>query len=80
MRSCHDLSFSRFRSERGGGVPHSLNDQYRRRFSLDSPFEGGFEATLGISVVIYILPFGLPLDLASTCPNEAIFSEYCTCA
>ena len=36
-----------------GGVPHSLNDQFRRKFSLDRPYEGGFEAPLGNSMVIY---------------------------
>ena len=35
------------------GVPHSLNDQLSRRFLANRPFEGGFEATLGIFMVTY---------------------------
>ena len=56
--SRNDLSFSSvlevsFIYVQQAGVPLSLNDPFRRRFSENRPFEGGFEATLGIFVVIY---------------------------
>ena len=45
--------FSSFHRSLPSIMPHSLNDQFRRMFSQDRSFKGGFEATSGIFVAIY---------------------------
>ena len=80
LRSLDDLSFSNvveaFKfivATRGRGVPHRLNDQFRRRISLDRPFEGGFEVTSVISMAINNhVGYPLALDKAHAQTRQSI--------
>ena len=60
-------------------MPHSMNDQFRRRFSLYRPFEGGFEATSGIFVAIYyhLLIPGNELKVTVSIQSISIEAKLC---